>query len=125
MEKITVLLADDHTMVRQGIKQLISSNEDMEVVAETDNGREVVKLAQKTQPTVALIDISMPGLNGLEVVKQLHKACPETHVLVLTIHTDEAYIFQALKSGAAGYVVKHSPAHELYSAIRAAARGES
>jgi DNA-binding NarL/FixJ family response regulator len=74
---------------------------------------------------VALVDISMPGLNGIEVIKQLCKSCPNTRIVVLTIHTDEEYVFQSLKAGATGYLVKHSTAEELFTAIRAAARGES
>ena len=125
MGKITVFLADDHTLVREGIKRLINSNEDMEVIAEADNGRDAVRIAVKTNPAVALVDITMPGLNGLETTKRLRKECPSTQVLILTIHTDEEYVFQALKAGAVGYVVKHAPAEDLYAAIRAAAKGES
>jgi DNA-binding NarL/FixJ family response regulator len=125
MGKITVFLADDHTLVREGIKRLINSNDDMEVVAEADNGRDAIRIATKTNPTVALVDITMPGLNGLETTKQLRKECPNIQILILTIHTDQEYVFQALRAGAIGYVVKHAPAEDLYAAIRAASRGES
>lgn len=123
--KISVFIADDHTLVREGIKQLINSNADMEVVAEADNGRDALQVAERVKPNVALIDISLPGLNGIETTRQLRKACPNTQVVILTIHTEEDYIFHAVRAGAIGYVVKHSPAEELYAAIRAAARGES
>jgi len=123
--KITVFLADDHTLVREGIKRLINSNDDMEVIAEADNGRDAIRIATKACPNVALVDITMPGLNGLETTKHLRKDCPNTQILILTIHTDEEYVFQALRAGAIGYVVKHAPAEDLYAAIRAAAKGES
>ncbi len=124
-DKISVFIADDHTLVREGIKRLIDANDDMQVVAEADNGRDAVRVAEKANAKVALVDISMPGLNGLETTKQLRKQCPETQIIILTIHTDEEYVFQALKAGAVGYVVKHSPSDDLFTAIRAAARGES
>ncbi len=125
MEKIKVLLADDHTILRDGIRALLEEELDMEVVAEAEDGRTAVDLARKYQPDVILMDIAMPLLNGLEATRQIRQEAPDTKVLVLTMYEDEEYIRQFLAAGALGYVLKYAAASELLGAIRAVHRGEA
>ncbi len=123
--KIRVLLADDHAIVRQGVKLILMAEPDIEVVAEAEDGVQAVEMAKRLKPDVAVLDISMPGINGVEATRQIRAALPETHTLTLTMHSDDAYVFQVLKAGASGYVVKNAAATDLVQAIRAARRGEA
>jgi two-component system, NarL family, response regulator NreC len=124
MDKIRVLLADDHTLIRSGIATLLHSNKDFLVIGEAEDGEEAVRKTGELKPTVVVLDLSMPKLSGIEATKQIKKKYPEVHVLVLTMHENEEYVYQILKSGAAGYVLKSAGKEELITAIRAAARGE-
>ncbi len=123
--KIRVLLADDHAIVRQGVKLILMAEPDIEVVAEAEDGEQAVEMAKKLKPDVAVLDISMPGINGVEATRQIKAALPETHTLTLTMHSDDAYVFQLLKAGASGYVLKNAAATDLVQAVRAARRGEA
>jgi DNA-binding NarL/FixJ family response regulator len=121
---IRVLVADDHTVVRQGLVGLLEAGGDLEVVAEAADGAEAVERALATQPAVAVVDLSMPRLSGLEAVRRIRQALPQTRVLVLTRHDDEEYVLAAVRAGAAGYLVKDSAAADLLAAVRAVAGGE-
>lgn len=123
--KIRILLADDHALVREGIKRILTAEPDLDVVGEAEDGVQAVELAKKVKPDVAVLDISMPRLNGIEATKQIREALPSTHILALTMHEDDTYVFQLLKAGAAGYVLKRAAATDLVQAIRAAHRGEA
>lgn len=124
MDKIRVLLADDHTLIRSGIATLLQSSKDILIVGEAADGEEAVRQTGELRPDVVVIDLSMPKLSGIEATKILKRKYPEANVLVLTMHENEEYVFQILKSGASGYVLKSAGKDELTSAIRAAARGE-
>lgn len=123
MNSIRVIVAEDHATVREGLKLIINAQSDMEVVADAEDGRTAIELAQKLRPDVALMDISMPRLNGLKATEKLKECCPQVHVLALTRHKDDGYLQQVLKAGASGYVLKQSPPAELLHAIRAVAKG--
>jgi len=125
MTPIRVLLAEDHTLVRAGIRSLISSFQDIEVVAEAGDGREATRLARSLNPDIVLMDISMPGLNGLEATTRITRANSHCRVLILSMHTNEEYAAQALRAGARGYLVKEAAASQLEEALHAVARGES
>jgi len=125
MEKIRILLADDHTILRSGIRALLEDEPGMSVVAEAEDGRAAVTLACQLKPDVAIMDIAMPLLNGLEAARQLKQQCPEVRVLILTMHDNEEYIRQVLEAGAMGYILKDAAARELISAIRSVYRGEA
>ncbi|MBI3988416.1 MAG: response regulator transcription factor [candidate division NC10 bacterium] len=124
MGKITVLLADDHAVLRTGLRMLINAQPDMEVVGEAADGREAIEAAEQFQPDVLLLDLTMPGLGGLSALGVIREKAPGTKVLVLTMHDDEGYLRQVLRSGGSGYVVKRAADVELLSAIRAVKRGE-
>jgi two-component system invasion response regulator UvrY len=115
---IRVLLADDHSIVRAGLRRLVEGAGDMEVVAEASDGAEAIKAARETLPDVAVVDISMPGLDGLEVVDRLHDSLPGLKVLILTIHEEEQFVVRAFGAGAMGYITKRSAAEQLLTAIR-------
>ena len=123
MSNIRVIVAEDHATVREGLKLIINAQPDMEVVADAEDGRTAIELAQKLQPDVALMDISMPGLNGLKATAKLKECCPDVQVLAVTRHKDDGYLQQVLRAGASGYVLKQSPPAELLHAIRAVANG--
>jgi two-component system, NarL family, response regulator NreC len=125
MNPIRVLLAEDHIIVRDGLRMLLESDPDFTVVGEASNGREAVALAQETQPDVAILDISMPGLSGLEATPLLKAESPRTQVLILTMHESDEYFFRALEAGASGYVLKKAATQDLIAAARAVARGEA
>lgn len=125
VQKIRVLLADDHTVVRQGLRALLMAEQDMEVVGEAENGRQAVQLAEKLTPEVVVMDIAMPVLNGLEATRQIRHAAPGTKVLILSSYSDDAYVRQVAQVGAAGYLVKQTAANELIRAIREARRGNA
>lgn len=124
MTRIRVLLTEDHWLVRASLKSLLSDFADIDVVAEASNGREALDLIAQHRPDIILMDISMPGLNGLEATRRVVKEHPEVRVVVLSMHTGEDYVLQALRAGASGYVLKGSPPHELELAIQSVARGE-
>lgn len=115
---IRVLLADDHSVVRDGLRRLVEGAGDMAVVAEAADGREAIRKALETSPDVAVIDISMPGLDGLEVVRRLICERPKLPILVLTMHEEEQYVVRAIGAGARGYITKRSAAEQLLQAIR-------
>src|SRR5689334_4224591 len=123
MKPITVLLAEDHQIVREGFRSLLEHEGDIEVVAEAANGRQAVQLTSKLRPAVVVMDIAMPLLNGLEATRQIRKACPETKVLILSAHSDDAYIEQVEALGAAGFLLKQTSSHVLAKAIREIQKG--
>ena len=115
---IRVLLADDHGIVRAGLRRIVEESGDMEVVAEAADGQEAIHRVQETSPDVAVIDISMPGLDGLEVVSQLRQSYPKLPILILTMHEEEQYVVRAIEAGANGYITKRSAPEQLVNAIR-------
>jgi len=119
------LIADDHGLVRAGIRALLEKQPRMEVVDEACNGREALALATQHRPDVVLVDISMPEINGLEVVRQLERDFPRVRCIILSMHADEEHVWQALKAGAAGYLVKGASLAELELAITSVAQGET
>jgi DNA-binding NarL/FixJ family response regulator len=119
--ELTVVLADDHRVVRQGIRAMLEAEPDVRVIGEAGTGREALRLVERLGPDVLVLDLIMPELGGLEVVRQLKKLSPDTHVVILSMHKDESYVMQALKYGAAGYVLKDSGAEDLVKAVREAA----
>jgi len=123
--KIRILIADDHRIVREGIRRILAAQEDFEVVGEAETGREAVELARMLQPDVVLMDISMPDMDGIEATRRIREEMPNVQVLGLTMHEEEMYVFRMLKAGGAGYVVKRAAAEDLVQAIRAAHRGEA
>jgi len=125
MARIRILLADDHTLVRQGLRKLLEERPDWEVIAEAGDGREAVRLAEQHKPDVAILDVAMPLLNGIEATRQITRRTPGTRVLVLSMHADEAYVTQILQAGATGYLLKDSADVDLVKAVGEAARGKS
>jgi two-component system response regulator NreC len=123
MSTLRILLADDHETVREGLKLILGAQSDMEVVGEAGDGHKAVEQAQKLLPDVVVMDVSMPGLNGLKATQKITEACPQVKILALTRHKDDGYLQQLLRAGASGYVLKQSPSAELVHAIRAVARG--
>src|SRR5271170_1133428 len=124
MNRITVLLAEDHTIVREGFRKMLEFEDDFEVVGEAEEGRKAVAMAQKLRPDVVLMDIAMPLLNGLEATRQVLKALPSTRILILSAHSDDAYVDNAIESGAVGFLLKQTSAHEVCRAIREVAQGK-
>ncbi len=120
---ITVILADDHAVLRQGLRILLDAERDIEVVGEAGNGEEAVELAAKLRPAVVVMDLTMPRKDGLAATKEIVAALPDVRVLVLTMHDDEQYLYRVLEAGGSGYVVKSSADTDLLSAIRSVARG--
>ncbi len=125
MGRVRILLADDHTLVRQGLRKLLEERPDWEVIAEAGDGREAVRLAEQHKPDVAILDVAMPLLNGIEATRQITRRVPGTRVLVLSMHADEAYVTQILQAGATGYLLKDSADVDLLKAVGEAARGKS
>jgi DNA-binding NarL/FixJ family response regulator len=125
MDRIRVLIADDHTLVRAGIKSLLEKLPGIVVVAEASNGGEVLSLVAKHQPRVVLMDIAMPNLNGLDATRQITELHADVRVVMLSIYSDEEHVYQALQAGASGYLLKGASIEELDLAIRSAARGET
>ena len=118
MKPISILLAEDHAIVREGFRKLLAAETDIEVVGEAADGRQAVALAKKLRPAVVVMDIAMPLLNGLEATRQIRKAVPETKVLILSAHSDDAYVQRAIAMGAAGFLLKQTSSHDLSRAIR-------
>ncbi|MGC9333620.1 MAG: response regulator transcription factor [Anaerolineae bacterium] len=125
MKTIRILLADDHAFVRQGTRELLEQQPDLEVVAEAENGRAVVQLAIREQPDVVIMDFAMPELNGIEATRRIKAVAPGIAILVLTAYDSEQYVFAFLEAGAAGYLLKDVSVEELVKAIRAVDAGES
>ena len=123
MKRITVLLAEDHTIVREGFRKMLELENDFEVVGEAQEGRQAVALTIKLRPAVVLMDIAMPRLNGLEATRQVLKAVPDTKVLILSAHSDDAYVKNASESGAAGFLLKQTSSHVVCEAIREVQKG--
>jgi DNA-binding NarL/FixJ family response regulator len=123
MNKIRVLIADDHAILRAGLKLLINAQADMEVVSEAPDGEQAVQAARETSPHVALMDLTMPGSSGMAALEEIARCCPDTRVLVLSMHDDSAYLRSVLAAGASGYVLKRAVDTELLAAIRAVHRG--
>lgn len=121
---IQVLLADDHSIVRAGLRRIVEESGDMKVVAEASDGREALKQVAALSPDVAVVDISMPGLDGLEVVSRLKDTCPGMPVLILTMHEEAQYIVRAIEAGAMGYLTKQSAPEQLVTAIRRVHSGQ-
>jgi NarL family two-component system response regulator LiaR len=124
-KKISILLGDDHNVLRQGIAQVLESRDDLEVVAQASNGREVVELTRLHKPDIALLDINMPELDGLEATRIIHSEFPEIGIIILTMHRRDDYIFEAIMAGASGYLLKEVEMAELLSAVRRVAAGEA
>jgi DNA-binding NarL/FixJ family response regulator len=122
---LRILLADDHTLVRQGLRKVLEERPEWEVVAEAGDGREAVRLAEQFKPDVCVLDIAMPLLNGVEATRQIARRVPTTRILVLSMYSDEAYVAQILQAGAAGYILKDSADVDLIQAVSEVARGKS
>jgi two-component system response regulator NreC len=121
---IRILLADDHAMVRQGFRMILSSQPDMEIIGEAGNGREAVEMSQKLLPDVIVMDVAMPELNGIEATRKITAALPRSRILALSMHKDSVYVREILRAGARGYLLKDSIDSDLLAAVRAVAKGE-
>lgn len=124
-QKITILIADDHPLLRQALRHLLAKYKDFEIVAEASDGEEAVKLVEEMMPDIVVMDIAMPKLNGLEATRQIKARCPSVAVLVLTVHSDIEYVLGILEAGAAGYLMKNVFGEEVVNAIRSVATGET
>jgi DNA-binding NarL/FixJ family response regulator len=120
---IRVLIADDHAILRDGLKALLSASRDIDIVAEVGNGREAVRRAQELNPDVVIMDIAMPDLNGVDAVRLLREKCPSTRIVMLSMHSSSEHVFRAFNAGATGYLLKESAGAEVESAVRAASVG--
>ncbi|HTP31322.1 MAG TPA: response regulator transcription factor [Candidatus Acidoferrales bacterium] len=125
MRSIRILLADDHTVVRKGLRLLLESHEGFQVIADAADGREAVALAEQHRPDVVVMDIAMPTLNGIEAARQIGAALPQTAIVILSMHSDEAYVLKALKAGARAYLLKDSAEHDLINAVKAVSDGKA
>jgi DNA-binding NarL/FixJ family response regulator len=124
MSKHRIVLADDHIMLRQGLKRILAERSDFDVVGEAGDGLELLSTVKKTAPDVVVLDISMPGLRGIEAIPEIRKSCSDTKILVLTMHKEEDYLIQALSAGASGYLLKEDADKELYAAIEKILQGK-
>jgi len=124
MTKHRIVLADDHIMLRQGLRRILAERSDFDVVGEAGDGLELLSTVKKTVPDVVVLDISMPGLRGIEAIPEIKKACSDTRILVLTMHKEEDYLIQALSAGASGYLLKEDADKELYAAIEKVLQGK-
>ena len=125
MEKINILMADDHPVVRAGIRGMLETQPDFDVVAEAENGREALEQVSRLKPDVVLMDLRMPEMDGVEAISKLKESFPEIYILVLTTYDTDADIVRAVEAGATGYLLKDAPRDELFRAVRATARGET
>ncbi len=123
MSGTTIVLADDHAIVRQGLRALLEAEPDLAVVGEAGDGLEALRLVERLAPAVLVADVMMPGLNGLQVTREIQRHWPRTRVVILSMYANEAYVLEALRSGAAGYVLKEAGATDLVRAVREAAAG--
>jgi DNA-binding NarL/FixJ family response regulator len=121
---ITVLLADDHAVVRQGLRAILGAESDIKLAGEAADGQEALRLAERHKPDVLVLDLMLPGLNGFEVTRQVRRRSPKTQVVILSIHSDPAYVAEAVRAGACGYVAKDADAADLLTAVRSAAAGK-
>jgi two-component system response regulator NreC len=124
-KNITVFLADDHTIVRQGLAKLLEGEPDLRVIGEAENGREAVAKVEKLKPDIVLMDIAMPMLNGIEATRQIRKICPQTKVIILSMHSHARYISELFSLGASGYLLKSSTGSDIIDAIHAACKGST
>src|SRR3954453_1952926 len=122
---VRILLVDDHAMLRDGVRMVLEAHPGFEVVGTADNGVEAVELAHSLRPDIAVLDVAMPELNGLDATREIRACCPDTEIVILSMHEGEDYLREALRAGAAGYVLKRAAAKELVGAIQAVQRGES
>jgi two-component system response regulator NreC len=120
-KEISIILADDHNVVRQGLHAILEAQSDLRVIGEAGSGLEAIRLVERLRPNVLVLDLKIPELNGLEVARQVQRRSPKTRVVILSMHNDESYVLEALRNGAAGYVLKDSSADELIKAVREAA----
>ena len=125
MARTKVLIADDHAIVREGVRMILAKEPDIEVVGEAEDGQQALDLVEQLGPNVVIMDLSMPGMGGIEATKKVKEQHPSVSVLALTMHEDESYVFQLLRAGASGYVLKRAAAQDLVQAVRAAAKGEA
>lgn len=125
LAKLRLLIGDDHTLVRQGLRKILEERPEWEVVAEVGNGRDAIRDAVALKPDVAIIDVGMPLLNGIDATQQIVKLAPDTHVLMLSMHSDEAYVSRALQAGATGYMLKDSAGDELLKGVESVANGQA
>jgi DNA-binding NarL/FixJ family response regulator len=125
MKPIRILLADDHTVVRKGLRLLLESQPDFQVIADAADGRETVALAEQLTPDVVVMDVAMPGLNGIEAARQISAKLPHTAIVFLSMHSDEGYVLKALKSGARAYLLKDSAENDLINAVKAVREGKA
>jgi two-component system, NarL family, response regulator NreC len=125
VKQIRILLADDHTVMRRGLRLLLESRAEFVVVAEASDGRQAVERAEATQPDVAILDITMPNLSGIEAAKRINAALPEIAIVILSMHADEGYVLRALKAGAKGYLLKDSAEGDLIDAIKSVHEGKT
>lgn len=121
---INVFLADDHALIREGLRAVLEAQGDIKILGTADNGRDAVRQARQLGPDIAIMDISMPELNGIEATAQMHEACPATRVIILSMHHTSEHIFQALKAGAYGYLLKESAGQEIVKAVRRVYSGQ-
>ena len=125
MPPIRILLADDHVVVRDGLRSLLERQPDMQIVGEAEDGRETVRLADEHSPDIVVMDISMPNMNGIEATRRIVASKPETGIVILSMHQDESYVLRSLKAGARGYLLKDSVRGDVIDAVRAVAQGRS
>ena len=125
MSEITVLVVEDHTIVRQGIVSLINKEDDITIVGEADDGRQAIKLCREKKPNIIVMDLAMPHLNGIETTQIVKKECPKTNIIILSMYSEEEYIFKAIDAGASGYLTKKNAAEDLIKAIRAVHDGKA
>jgi two-component system response regulator NreC len=125
MSQIKILLADDHSVMRTGLRLVLERQEDFQVVGEASDGREAVALAQQHKPDVIVMDVTMPNLNGIEAARQISGAVPQASIVMLSMHSDEAYVLRALKAGARGYLLKESAESDLIAAVRTVHAGKA
>lgn len=123
-DKKRIVIAEDYTILREGLKSLLSSHSEFEIVGEAEDGIKAVRLISEKEPHIALMDLSMPLMNGMEAIKEAKRECPETKILVLTVHKEEEYVFASLEAGADGYVLKDADFDELVMAIKSVLRGQ-
>lgn len=121
---VRILLADDHSLVRQGFRRILESHPDFEIIGEAADGRQAVEMTEKLRPDVVVMDVAMPGLNGIDATRQICETSPRTRVLALSMHRDAVYVREILRAGARGYLLKDAIDADLVSAVRAVARGE-
>lgn len=125
MDAITVFIGDDHTLVREGTRQILERHEDIRIIGEAGSGDEAVKRVAQLEPDVTILDLRMPGLNGIEATARIRAQQPNARILLLSAYDDDDYVMEALRAGAAGYLLKTVPSGELVEAVRAVSRGES